>query len=154
MFILFFFLFSFQLLSHSLFGSLREATVPQAANNGEREEEESSSTSSGGKLWFLYKLTVITTVLSFFFSRILLMISVNSLLFINPGLMFCLAGNGTATRRRRQPVAYNLPVRSTRRRTNSDRQMAPLETIIQEFIINLSGFDFDPAVLQAQGSPM
>ena len=68
--------------------------------------------------------------------------------------MFCLAGNGTATRRRRQPVAFNLPVRSTRRRTNSDRQMAPLETIIQEFIINLSGFDFDPAVLQAQGSPM
>ncbi|XP_046635129.1 E3 ubiquitin-protein ligase RNF115-like [Daphnia pulicaria] len=100
-----------ELLSQSLFGSLRDATVPQAANNGEREDEEPSSTSSG-------------------------------------------AGNGTATRRRRQPVTFNLPVRSTRRRTNSDRQMAPLETIIQEFIINLSGFDFDPAVLQAQGSPM
>lgn len=64
------------------------------------------------------------------------------------------ASSGTATRRRRQHVAFNLPVRSTRRRTNSDRQMAPLENIIQEFIINLSGFDFDPAALQAQGSPM
>lgn len=64
------------------------------------------------------------------------------------------AVSGAATRRRRQPVTFSLPVRSTRRRTNSDRQMAPLENIIQEFIINLSGFDFDPAVLQAQGSPM
>ena len=47
-----------------------------------------------------------------------------------------------------------MPVRSTRRRTGGDRQMAPLENIIQEFIINLSGFDFDPATMQAQGTPM
>ena len=66
-----------------------------------------------------------------------------------------IATSGGPTRRRRQqPVTFNLPVRSTRRRTNSDREMAPLENIIQEFIINLSGFDLDPAVLQAQGSPM
>ena len=41
-------LLCFQLLSHSLFGSLRDATATQATNNGEREDEESSSTSSGG----------------------------------------------------------------------------------------------------------
>lgn len=62
--------------------------------------------------------------------------------------------NNPSTRRRRQATGTFFPVRSTRRRTSSDRQMAPLENIIQEFIINLSGFDFDPAAMQAQGSPM
>lgn len=66
--------------------------------------------------------------------------------FINAG--------GNATRRRRQAGTYSIPVRSTRRRTSSDRPMAPLENILQEFIINLSGFDWDPATMQAQGSPM
>lgn len=63
-------------------------------------------------------------------------------------------GNGTSRRRRQAHQAFALPVRSTRRRTSSDRQMPPLENIIQEFIINLSGFDWDPSVMQAQGSPM
>jgi len=64
------------------------------------------------------------------------------------------SGGNLTSRRRRQAGTFAFPVRSTRRRTNSDRQMPPLENIIQEFIINLSGFDWDPAVMQAQGSPM
>jgi len=64
------------------------------------------------------------------------------------------SGGNSTSRRRRQAGTFTFPVRSTRRRTNSDRQMPPLENIIQEFIINLSGFDWDPAVMQAQGSPM
>ena len=69
-----------------------------------------------------------------------------------------LAGAGTNTRRRRLLAEggpnFSVPVRATRRRTGNERQMAPLENIIQEFIINLSGFEWDAVGIQGQGSPL
>ncbi len=63
-------------------------------------------------------------------------------------------GGTSGSRRRRQQGMYSLPIRSIRRRTSNERQLAPLENIIQEFIINLSGFEWDAVGLQGQGSPL
>ena len=65
-----------------------------------------------------------------------------------------IASGGEPTRRRRRSLTLHFPARSTRRRTDGDRPMDPLESM--QVTVNLSRFDFEQAVLQlqAQGSPM